>query len=78
MIQKIQPINIELDTFQIFSVSVDLDKSASINCEIRNAEGMGKRVSVYMDTETYSEWGNDDSFVLNYALNQLGLVPVED
>jgi len=75
MEQKIQPISVALDTLQISNLVVNLDKDCKMTCFIKNDEGMGYFRSLTMDSETYAEWGDDDTFVMNWALNQLGLTP---
>ena len=69
----IKPINVTLDTLEILSVNVSLDKSAYITTYVKNDTGMGYTNQLFMDTETYLGWGDDDEYVINWALNQLGL-----
>ena len=61
------------DTLYIVNVSVRLDNSATITAFITNEEGMGIQHQLEMDSETYAGWGNDDEYVVNWVLTELGL-----
>jgi len=70
---KIKPITKKLDTLYIVNVSVRLDSSATITAFITNEEGMGIQHQLEMDSETYAGWGNDDEYVVNWVMKELGL-----
>lgn len=70
---SIKPISVSLDTMEIVSVNVNLDNSAIVQTYVKNSTGMGYTNQLFMDTETYLGWGSNDEYVVNWALNQLGL-----
>jgi hypothetical protein len=59
---------------RVIVLSVDLGISASIEAQILNAEGsIVSVVPLKLEQPSYSEWGLDDEFVVNWTLQQLGL-----
>jgi hypothetical protein len=59
---------------RVIVLSVDLGISASIEAQILNAEGsIVGVVPLKLEQPSYSEWGLDDEFVVNWTLQQLGL-----
>lgn len=70
---KIKPITKKLDTLDIVNVSIQLDNSANIGASVRNETGMGEFYSLTMDAETYAGWGDDDTYVVNWVMKELGL-----
>ena len=59
---------------RVIVLSVDLGVSASIEAQILNAEGsIVAVVPLKLEQPSYSEWGLDDQFVVNWTLQQLGL-----
>jgi hypothetical protein len=70
---SIKPVNVSLDTLEIVSVNVNLDKSAYVTTYVKNSTGMGYTNQLFMDTETYLGWSDDDEYVVNWALNELEL-----
>lgn len=69
---QIKPITKTLNTLQILSISVQLDKSARISYSIMGDELSDGGV-LTMDGETYAEWGTNDEYVVNWVLTELGL-----
>lgn len=72
---QIKPIQLEVTEIEITNVSVNLDKSANINVfyYLKDGRRPVKNFSLDMDGETYDAWGNDDEYVVNWVLSQLGL-----
>ena len=60
---------------EIMNVSVDLYKSATFSVILKAQDGsiIGSQ-NVFMPTESYTLWNNDDIFAENFVLQQLGLV----
>jgi hypothetical protein len=59
---------------RVIVLSVDLGVSASIEAQILNAEGsIVAVVPLKLEQPSYSEWGLDYQFVVNWTLQQLGL-----
>jgi hypothetical protein len=59
---------------RVIVLSVDLGISASIDAQILNSEGVVVEVKhLKLEQPSYSEWGLDDEFVVNWTLQQLGL-----
>lgn len=67
------PTEITLTDLFIGSVNVSLDNSAIVNGFITNSDKVTKSYSLYMDPETYAQWGSNDEFVIDWTLSQLGL-----
>ncbi len=72
---QITPITKQLNYLEIISVNVNLDSSARITAYVSNNENLGQSYSLFMDNETYSNWSNDDQFVMNWVCEQLGVQP---
>jgi hypothetical protein len=70
---EIQPIQKQLTFLEIISVNVALDNSARIQALVGNDENLGTNYSLFMDSETYAEWGNDDNFVITWVCQELGI-----
>lgn len=69
---SIKPVTKTLDTLVIQSVSVLLDNSAYVTAVLYGSDiSMSK--SFTMDSNTYSQWGADDEFVVNWVMSQWGL-----
>lgn len=72
---QITPITKQLNYLEIISVNVNLDNSARVQAFVSNDENLGQNHSLFMDNETYSNWGDDDQFVVNWVCQQLGVQP---
>jgi hypothetical protein len=70
---QIKPAPRFLTYLEIAGVNVSLDNSALVSGYVSNPEGLKEPYSLYMDSETYAEWGTDDAFVIDWTLEQLGL-----
>ncbi len=70
---QIKPAPRFLTFVEIAAVNVSLDNSALVNGWVSNPERLTENFSLYMDPETYAEWGTDDAFVIDWTLEQLGL-----
>jgi hypothetical protein len=59
---------------RVIVLSVDLGVSASIDAQILDSAGVVVEVKhLKLEQPDYSLWGNDDEFVVNWTLTQLGL-----
>jgi len=59
---------------RVIVLNVDLGVSANIEAQLLNSEGSIVQVqSLVLAQPSYSEWGLDDNFVVNWTLTQLGL-----
>lgn len=70
---RIKAINISLDWFKITGVSVTLNEGAIVSYAISDDKSLAMTGTLTMDSETYDNWGSDDSFVTTWALQELGL-----
>lgn len=70
---SIVPVVKELTKLQILGVNVSLNRDAYLSASLVNDEGVKISYTLYMDTQTYEQWGSDDEFVINWTLDQLGL-----
>lgn len=62
-----------LDVLTIASVNVSLDNSAIVSGVISGSDKTFESFSLYMDSETYAQWGTNDEFVVDWTCSQLGL-----
>jgi len=58
---------------QIIGISISLNQDAYVQVSINGSDKTHQPLTLYMDTETYNQWGNDDNFVENWCLQVLGL-----
>ena len=70
---QIQPVVKSLEWFKITSVSVTLDESAVVSYIISDNTSLGLSGQLFMDTDVYQAWGNNDEYVVMWALAELGL-----
>lgn len=70
---QIKPAPRFLTTLTIGGINVSLEENAIVSGSIVGENGLRENYSLLMDSETYSQWGNDDEFVINWTLDQLGL-----
>ena len=60
---------------KVIVLSVDLGVSANIDAHILNESGGVVEVkSLQLIQPEYSFWGSDDNFIINWTLQQLGLI----
>lgn len=69
---KIKPVSVKLDTLIIAGISINLDQSAVINVVLEGVN-INQNFSLFMDAETYAGWGDDDQYVINWVMKELGL-----
>lgn len=69
----IKPVVREFPLLKITNVLVSLEKDATIYGSIESVESLVIPYQLFMDAQTYSQWGDDDEFVVNWVLTQLGL-----
>jgi hypothetical protein len=72
---SIVPVTKELTTLQILGINVSLNLDAVVSVCVTNEGSLKEYYTLLMDTETYSQWGDDDTFVISWTLEQLGLQP---
>jgi hypothetical protein len=48
---------------------------AVVSVSVSDGGSLKEYHTLLMDTETYSQWGDDDTFVISWTLEQLGLQP---
>lgn len=70
---QIKPALRYLHFVEIGGVNVSLDNSALINGFITGENGLRESFSLYMNPETYAQWGEDDAFAVDWTLQELGL-----
>jgi len=60
---------------RVIVLSVNLGVSASIEAQLLNPDGSVVQVkSLQLVQPEYSFWGSDDNFIINWTLQQLGLI----
>lgn len=65
--------SIEIDQ----SIEIKLDESATFNVRLLDADGRLVKIErVTMEGSDYSNWSNDDNYVVNFLLTSLGLTEV--
>jgi len=72
---SIKPVTKTLDSLLIMSVRVNLDKSAQIVCELTNSIDVSVQYNLTMDTTAYNAWGENDEYVIQWVMTQLGVQP---
>jgi|688.fasta_scaffold601513_1 hypothetical protein len=64
-----------INSIEITETIVQLNTSAKIVVKLLDENGSLINVEVLTISETeYTNWGNDDQYIIDYALTQLGLV----
>lgn len=64
-----------INSIEIIETKVQLNTSAKIVVKLLDENGSLINVEVLTISETeYTNWGNDDQYIIDYALTQLGLV----
>lgn len=67
---------VTVNRFEIDSIDIRLFKSAIIRVNLFDLAGF--RVSskiVMMEGDDYTNWGNDDQYILTFIMNSLGFIP---
>lgn len=82
MIVQISPTTIA-QTASNLEITMPEFKLASVDGNARvlflTSEGAGIKVQfVYIPPEVYSQWGEDDNYIVNYVLEQLNLIAAEE
>lgn len=62
-----------LELLTIASVNVSLDNSAIVSGVMSGSDKTYESFSLYMDPETYAQWGDNDEFVVDWTCSQLGV-----
>jgi hypothetical protein len=69
---KIKPVIHSLQTLDIFGISLQLNKTASVSCAVRS-ETLHIPYNIELTEEEYSAWGNDDNYIVELVISKLGL-----
>ena len=69
---KIKPVIHSLQTLDIFGISLQLNKTASISCAVRS-ETLHIPYTIELTEEEYAGWGNDDNYIVELVISKLGL-----
>lgn len=76
---NVQPKNIvttrTVNSIEIIETIVQLNTSAKIVVKLLDENGSLINVEVLTISETeYTDWGNDDQYIIDWSLTQLGLI----
>jgi hypothetical protein len=64
-------------SFDIQSIEINLFNSAKIRVTLLNEQGNIVDVSiVLLEGDDYTNWGNDDNYIINFVANDLGFTIV--
>jgi len=64
-----------INSIEIIETIVQLNTSAKVVVKLLDGNGSLINVEVLTISETeYTDWGNDDQYIIDYVLIQLGLV----
>jgi hypothetical protein len=69
------PDTIVYDGISIKRITIDIGKSATIEVQLFSNNHLRDIRSLAMSGEDYLQWGNDDSYVINLAMKELGVTP---
>lgn len=69
----IKPVIKEFPLLKITNVLVSLEKDAQIYGTLESGESLVIPYQLFMDQATYDQWGDNDEYVINWVLTQLGL-----
>jgi hypothetical protein len=72
---QIKPVVRELTILNIVGVNVSLDNSAIVSVSLMSEDNISQSFTLYMDAQTYANWGSTDSYVVDWVMAQLGLQP---
>lgn len=70
---SIKPVVKSYDNLVITNIQVSLENDAMIQAYLEGVEVDNQIYSLYMDHSTYSNWGDNDEYVVDWVLSQLGL-----
>ena len=65
--------SVNITSVQIRVINLDLFKCVSINATLMSNDNYVDSKQFQLEGTDYTNWGNDDSYIINYVLNQLGL-----
>jgi len=61
-----------IDSFNVDSVDISLFNSAKIRVSLLNQTNVIDVSIVMLEGDDYTNWGNDDYYIINYVANKLG------
>ena len=70
---EIQPVVKTFDSLIISNIQVSVNNDAMVQAFLEGQTQDNEIFNLYMDSETYSGWGSNDEYVVDWVLNQLGL-----
>jgi hypothetical protein len=70
---NIKPVTKTFDKLVISNIQVSLQNDAVLQVYLEGTETDNQIYNLYMDQPTYAGWGDDDEYVVDWTLNQLGL-----
>jgi hypothetical protein len=75
---NIEPIIISYNSFRINSVSINLNQSAVIAISLYSDNTLVMFKNFVMSGDDYLSWGNDDNYLTNWVVQQLGATILPD
>jgi hypothetical protein len=63
------------DAISIKRITIDIGKSAHIEVQLFSDNHLRDIRLLTMSGDDYLQWGNDDSYVINWAMKKLGVTP---
>lgn len=74
-------IPIRINFIIINKVTVELNSSVSVSVTYLNEEKIpvnhfSLKYFFVFDGEKYSQWGNDDNYLLDLVMNEIGAIPI--
>lgn len=67
------PDTIVYDGISIKRITIDIGKSATIEVQLFSNNHLRDIRLLTMSGEDYLQWGNDDSYVITWAMKELGV-----
>ena len=65
--------SINITNIQVRVMNLNLFQSVNINVILMSNNDYVDSKSYTLEGDDYTNWGNDDTYIVNYALNKLGL-----
>ncbi len=65
--------SVDITTIQVRVTNINLFKNVNINVTLKSNNNFVDVKSYILEGADYTNWGNDDTYIVNYVLNKLGL-----
>ena len=65
--------SINITSIQVRVINLNLFQSVNVNVTLLSNNDYVDSKSYTLEGADYTNWGNDDTYIVNYVLNQLGL-----